>query len=119
MTIEELEEAIAERSRPYTQVFDHTPGTSTPGTPGKTAIEIADDILAGRHGTFSTDDVLRATVAADDVSTMAEPQHGLMIIRREPQECLPVSVVIVEDESTGCMQYMRRDADGHLGALDT
>ncbi len=101
MTLDELEQEIAERSKPYKYVADDTLPVVT--TPGRTAIQIADDILAGRGGSFSS---------------IPEPQHGLMIVRREPQEMLPVSVVIVEDEVTGCMQYMRRNADGHLGALD-
>jgi hypothetical protein len=108
MTLDELEAAIAERNKPYTYTPSNT-GVTPPGKGLKTAIEIADDILAGRTGSFYT---------VGGSESVVEPQHGLQIIRREPQEMLPVSVVIVEDESTGCMQYMRRSADGHLGALD-
>lgn len=39
------------------------------------------------------------------------------VVQRE-QEMLPVDVILVEDESTGCMQYMRRDPDGRLGAIE-
>lgn len=38
------------------------------------------------------------------------------VIRREPQEMLPSSVVLVEQN--GYVQYMRRDPDGRLGAIE-
>lgn len=98
MTLDELADELASRSRHIT----YTPAVTTPGQTGpKTAIQIANDILSGRGSAY------------------IEPQHGLMVIRREPQECLPVSVVLVEDEDTGTCQYMRRYPDNHLGALDT
>lgn len=78
-------------------------------------------VKQGRVSTSVPKEVVNPIAIADAIirgrsATYIEPQHGLMIVRREPQERLPGDVVQVEVD--GMTQYMRYSADGHLGALD-
>lgn len=60
----------------------------------------------------------------DEIITEVEkriphPQRSyLRLVPKVSEEQLPVHVILVEDEQSGCVQYMRMSADGHLGALD-